>query len=96
MPDCAKRSGVLSTMQKQTRKRPESGSKIDFMNKFHLPQTLERAESIPLPALHAPPIYDNDLRASHASTLFPTALASASFGFEVVRVRVQNANWCKY
>jgi len=27
--------GVLSSMQKQTQKRPKSGSKIYFMNSFH-------------------------------------------------------------
>jgi len=35
-------------------------------------------------------IYDFDLRASHARTLLPAALASAPFGFVLVRVRVRN------
>ena len=32
------------------------------------------------------PLYDFDLRASHARTLLPAALASVSFGFVLVRV----------
>jgi hypothetical protein len=32
-------------------------------------------------------IYDFDLRATHARTLLPAALASVSFGFVLVRVR---------
>ena len=42
-----------------------------------------------LPSAHYPP-YDFDLRATHARTLLPTAaaLASVSFGFVLVRVRV--------
>ena len=35
------------------------------------------------------PLYDFDLRASHARTLLPAALASVSFGFVLVRVRVR-------
>jgi len=35
------------------------------------------------------PSYDFDLRASHARTLPPAALASVPFGFVLVRVRVQ-------
>jgi len=42
-----------------------------------------------LPALYTRPIYDFDLRATHARTLLPAALASVSFGFVLVRVRVQ-------
>ena len=33
------------------------------------------------------PLYDFDLRATHARTLLPAALASVSFGFVLVRVR---------
>jgi hypothetical protein len=33
-------------------------------------------------------LYDFDLRATHARTLLPEALASVSFGFVLVRVRV--------
>jgi len=40
-----------------------------------------------LPALYTLPIYDFDLRATHARTLLPAALASVSFGFVLVRVR---------
>ena len=36
-------------------------------------------------------IYDFDMRASHARTLLPAALASVSFGFVLVRVRVRQA-----
>jgi len=35
------------------------------------------------------PLYDFDLRASHARTLLPAALAFVSFGFVLVRVRVR-------
>ena len=35
------------------------------------------------------PLYDFDLRATHARTLLPAALASVSFGFVLVRVRVR-------
>ena len=34
------------------------------------------------------PLYDFDLRATHARTLLPAALASVSFGFVLVRVRL--------
>ena len=40
-----------------------------------------------LPSTHYPR-YDFDLRATHARTLLPAALASVSFGFVLVRVRV--------
>ena len=40
-----------------------------------------------LPSTHYP-LYDSDLRATHARTLLPAALASVSFGFVLVRVRV--------
>jgi len=53
-----------------------------------LGDTLERFESSILPSLYALPIYDFDLRASHARALLPAALASVSFGFVLVRVRV--------
>jgi len=36
------------------------------------------------------PLYDSDLRATHARTLLPAALASVSFGFVLVRVRVRS------
>ena len=42
-----------------------------------------------LPHLYTRPIYDFDLRATHALTLLPAALASVSFGFVLVRVRVR-------
>jgi len=35
------------------------------------------------------PLYDFDLRATHARTLLPAALASVSCGFVLVRVRVR-------
>ena len=35
------------------------------------------------------PLYDFDLRATHARTLLPAALTSVSFGFVLVRVRVR-------
>ena len=42
-----------------------------------------------LPALYTLyPLYDFGLRATHARTLLPAALASVSFGFVLVRVRV--------
>ena len=43
-----------------------------------------------LPSLYALPFFYNDfdLRASHARTLLPAALASVPFGFVLVRVRV--------
>jgi len=43
-----------------------------------------------LPSLYALPIYDFDLRVSHARTLLPAALASVPFGFVLVRVRVRS------
>ena len=43
-----------------------------------------------LPSTHYP-LHDFDLRATHARTLLPTALASVSFGFVLVRVRVSGA-----
>ena len=45
-------------------------------------------ESTILSSLYALPFYDFDLRASHARTLLPAALASVPFGFVFVRVRV--------
>ena len=44
-----------------------------------------------LPSLCALPFYDFDLRASHARSLLPAALASVPFGFVLVRVRVRKA-----
>jgi len=40
-----------------------------------------------LPALYTLPLYDFDLRATHARTLLPAALASVSFGFVLVSSR---------
>jgi len=51
--------------------------------------TLDRVESTILSSLYALPFYDFDLRASHARTLLPAALASVPFGFVLVRVRVR-------
>ena len=51
--------------------------------------TLERAECAILPSLCALLFYDFNLRASHARTLLPAALASVPFGFVLVRVRVR-------
>ena len=42
-----------------------------------------------LPSTHYS-LYDFDLRATHARTLLPEALASVSFGFVLVRVRSVN------
>jgi hypothetical protein len=39
------------------------------------------------------PLYDFDLRATRARTLLPKALASVSFGFGFVLVRVQVASF---
>jgi len=47
-----------------------------------------------LPSTHYP-LYDFDLRATHARTLLPAALASVSFGFVLVRVRVRGAEGLK-
>ena len=55
------------------------------MNSFHFS---ERGGS-KLPSLYTLPIYDFDLRATHARTLLPAALASVSSGFVLVRVRVR-------
>ena len=51
--------------------------------------TLKRVERTILSSLYALPFYDFDLRASHARTLLPAALASVPFGFVLVRVRVR-------
>ena len=42
-----------------------------------------------LSTLYTLPTYDFDLRATHARTHPPAALASVSFGFVLVRVRVR-------
>ena len=42
-----------------------------------------------LPAFCTLPLSDFDLRATHARTLLPAALASVSFGFVLVRVRLR-------
>ena len=55
------------------------------MNSFHFK---ERGGGSKLPSLYTLPIYDFDLRATHARTLLPAALAFVSFGFVLVRVRV--------
>jgi len=44
-----------------------------------------------LPRLYTLPICDSDLRATHARELLPAVLASVSFGFVLVRVRVRTA-----
>jgi len=56
---------------------------------LHDSQKGERVTSTILSSLYARPFYDFDLRASHARTLLPAALASVPFGFELVRVRVR-------
>ena len=56
---------------------------------FDSVSTLERVESTILPSRYALPLYDFDVRASHARTLLPAALASVPFGFVLVRVRVR-------
>jgi len=66
--------------RRQTQKRPKSGSKLQFQYKG--------AERSILPSLYARPIYDFDLRTSHARTLLPAALASVFFGFVSAQVRV--------
>jgi len=47
-------------------------------------------KAVTLSSLYALPFYDFDLRASHARTLLPAALASVPFGFVLVRVRVRH------
>ena len=59
---------------------------IYFMNSFHL----REGGGSKLHRLYTPPICDFDLRATHARTLLPAALASVSFGFVLVRVRVSH------
>jgi len=54
-------------------------------------QTSERAESTIPPSHYARPTYDFELRASHARTYLPAALASVSFGFVLLRVRTRRA-----
>jgi hypothetical protein len=44
------------------------------------------------PRLYTLPIYDFDLRATHARAPLPAALAPVSFGFVLVRVRVPSRN----
>ena len=44
---------------------------------------------LPLHNIDSHSLYDFDLRATHARTLLPAALASVSFGFVLVRVRVR-------
>ena len=56
-------------------------------NLFHEQFPLQSGVS-KLPALYTLPTYDFDLRATHARTLLPAALASVSFEFVLVRVRV--------
>ena len=57
-------------------------------NLFHEQFPLSRGGS-KLPSHHTSPIYDFDLCATYARTLLPAALASASFGFVLVRVRIR-------
>jgi len=75
-------NGVLSSMQKQTQKRLKSGFKCKYY------------ASCPLQTIL---FYDFDLRATHARTLLPEALASVSLGFVLVRVWVRSfvflCNW---
>ena len=56
------------------------------MSSFHF----RKREGVKLLRLYTSPIYDFDWRATHARTLLPAALASVSFGFVLVRVRVRN------
>ena len=75
-------------MQKQTQKRLKSGFKIISWTV----STLEEGVEVLcfLSSTHYP-LYGFDLRATHARTLLPEALASVvSFGFVLVRVRVRN------
>ena len=58
------------------------------MNSFHFREGRKYRTSFS----HALPINDFDLLASHARTLLPAALASVSFGFVLVRVRVRAAS----
>ena len=44
-----------------------------------------------LPRLYTLPIYDFDLHATRARALLPAALASVSFGYALVRVRVRSS-----
>jgi hypothetical protein len=53
------------------------------MNSFHF-----REGGVKPPRIYTLPICDFDLRTAHARTLLPAALASVSFGFVLVRVRV--------
>ena len=76
---------VLSSMQKQLQKWLMSGSNFFSWTA----SSSERVEGTILPTIYALPIHDFDLRASHVRTLLPAALASVSFGFVLVRVRVQ-------
>ena len=57
---------------------------------FHEQLPLEKGVEVLcfLPSTHYP-LYDFDLRAPHARTLLPAALASVSFGDVLVRVRVR-------
>jgi len=76
---------VLSSMQKQTLKRSKSGSIF-----IHEQFPLQRGLKVPYFLLSTHILfYDFDLRASHARTLLPAALASVLFGFVLVRVRVR-------
>ena len=58
----------------------------------------DQSSTGPLPfcvtILYSPalPFYNFNLRASHARTLLPAALASVPFGFVLVRVRVSIVN----
>jgi len=56
-----------------------------FMNTFNFRGGWKYYASCPLQY----PLYDSDLRATHARTLLPAVLASVSFGFVFVRVRVK-------
>jgi len=58
-----------------------------FDEQLKLQRGLEAGSTI-LPSLYALPFYDFDLRASHARTPLPAALASVPLRFVLVRVRV--------
>ena len=80
--------GVFATlgMFAQRTRIPTSGRSIGFCAIW----VCMSSSSSSLPALYTHhPIYDFDLRATHARTLLPAALASVSFGFVMIRVRVR-------
>jgi len=62
------------------------------MNSFHF----REGGGSKLPRLYTLPIYDFDLRATHARTLLPAALASVSSGFVLVRVLCHVDEWSSW